>query len=331
MIEDGRISPDVVWLDLKGGFLSDLSPLANLPNLQWLRVDGNNFRQLGDLGGAAELRYVNVFDNPITLGQVEQLRAALPGVSIVHNAQRELIDDARLAELVESGAIPADVVMLDLSNNEISDLTPLMSLTHLQSLNLNSNFVSDLTPLSVLTALGATTGMGLHLESNLISDLSGLEPLTALQVLTLNNNQIEDVSPLGGLLRLWWLGLSHNEISDIVPLAALIHVRQFEEQFEGNPVTSQEFSELRQIQDNSARAILSMNHLHGRARYRVSDALEILRYLVRLPNVISECGIAFRAAMLVSGERPGVRDALQILRSLVRLPSALNERGMRVV
>ena len=71
--------------------------------------------------------------------------------------------------------IPAELLeliwlqQLDLSLNNIQDLTPLTKLTQLTALNLNGNQISDLTPLANLTQLTK-----LHLSENQISDLAPL-------------------------------------------------------------------------------------------------------------------------------------------------------------
>jgi hypothetical protein len=59
----------------------------------------------------------------------------------------------------------------------------------------------------------------------------------------------------------------------------------------------------------------------------VHDALEILKFVVGLPNDIADCetGDSFNAALIVSEERPSVDDALEILKWLVGLPNVLDE------
>lgn len=62
---------------------------------------------------------------------------------------------------------------LTISRNQISDLTPLQSLTHLTHLYLYNHQISDITPLQFLTHLTA-----LDLRDNQISDLTPLLSLT---------------------------------------------------------------------------------------------------------------------------------------------------------
>ena len=58
---------------------------------------------------------------------------------------------------------------VDLSDNRISDLTPLSGLKNLADLRLDTNNISNITPLSGLTGL-----KGLRLYNNKISDISPL-------------------------------------------------------------------------------------------------------------------------------------------------------------
>lgn len=86
---------------------------------------------------------------------------------------------------------------LDLSDRQLSDLTPLATLTQLTRLNLAKNQISDITPLQSLTKLTE-----LNLESNQISDLKPLQPLENLKKLNLRFNRIVDYTPLQYLIRL---------------------------------------------------------------------------------------------------------------------------------
>ena len=77
------------------------------------------------------------------------------------------------------------------SNQELEDISPLVSLTNLSVLNLGANDIRDIRPLETLTNL-----TDLDLEQNKISDISSLRELTNLAVLDLRNNKITDISPL---------------------------------------------------------------------------------------------------------------------------------------
>ena len=131
------------------------------------------------------------------------------------------ITNERLAEMVQSGEIPANIGSLQLDGNDISDISPLGTLRGLLFLDLNNTQVSDLTPLSSLTNLSA-----LRINNNDISDLTTLSSLTSLRSLYMNNNRVSDLSPLGSLVGLDTLEMSNNEISDLTPLHTLTALRR---------------------------------------------------------------------------------------------------------
>ena len=97
--------------------------------------------------------------------------------------------------------------VLLLSENQISDLTPLAGLTHLIALSLNQNQVADLAPLSGLTLLS-----DLSLEKNQITDLSALAGMNKLKHLYLADNQVRDLSALKGMDSLQTLDLTGNPL-----------------------------------------------------------------------------------------------------------------------
>jgi len=109
---------------------------------------------------------------------------------------------------------------LSLYNHQISDITPLQSLTHLKTLNLSNTHISDITPLQSLTNLKM-----LNLSNNQISDISFLQSLTNLTELDLRGNQISDITSLLSLTNLTELDLHNNQISDITSLQFLTHLK----------------------------------------------------------------------------------------------------------
>lgn len=166
------------------------------------------------------------------------------------------ITDEELAEMVDSGEIPANVKILNLDKNEISDISPLSGLTNLEELNLSNNSINDLTPLNGLlnlkklslilsgtdiSSLSELTNLtDLYLGHHQISDLTPLSKLTNLTNLEVvgfsfssevrggeNNvvSAIDDLSPLSGLTKLKHLSLIHIVISgDLAPLSELINL-----------------------------------------------------------------------------------------------------------
>ena len=107
--------------------------------------------------------------------------------------------------------------------NPISNLSPLANLTQLKSLNFGGCQVSDITPLINLTQLE-----WLYLHYNQISDITPLAKLTRLTELSLTSNRIVDISPLANLTELTRLHLDNNRIVDVSPLANLVKLEWLE-------------------------------------------------------------------------------------------------------
>ena len=95
--------------------------------------------------------------------------------------------------------------MLDLSDNKISDIKPLASLTKLTFLNLDKNQIIDVKPLASLTNLNQ-----LWLAKNQIIDVKPLASLTKLRILHLSDNKIRDIKPLASLTKVIILELGGN-------------------------------------------------------------------------------------------------------------------------
>ncbi|MCL1918106.1 MAG: protein kinase [Peptococcaceae bacterium] len=144
----------------------------------------------------------------------------------------------QLASLVRDGTIPATLHTLDLSNNQISDITPLKSLTHLTTLNLNNNQISDLTSLAGLLQLTELRLGGNSLSS---SALTSLEPLKELTKLSINDNNVNDLKNLEKLTALEELDINKLTLTTITPLKSLKKLKMLH----ASELTADEVSELK--------------------------------------------------------------------------------------
>jgi hypothetical protein len=227
------------------------------------------------------------------------------------------ITSEQLTEKIMSGEIPKNVTWLDLSGNQISDITPLSELTELRQLFLVNNQIIDLTPLSGLTNLET-----LDLYRNQITDitpLSGLKNLGgAFGGLFLGRNQIVDISSLSSLTKLEWLELNNNLITDFTPLESLTNLTFVT--LHDNPATDEHIAEVRA---NMKKFSTFVNRVLGNEPVTINEALEILMYLAGMESsIISEGNVAFYAARITGGETPTIMDALEILMHLAGLESA---------
>ena len=119
---------------------------------------------------------------------------------------------------------------LDLSGNDITDLSFLTELTELRNLRLSegNNNLTDLSPLAGLTNLKS---LQLPAEGQ-VSDLSPLAGLTNLETLWFNGNwgntagYITDLSPLENLANLTNVGIKIGTVTDFTPLTGLTKLQE---------------------------------------------------------------------------------------------------------
>ncbi|WP_373635765.1 leucine-rich repeat domain-containing protein [Yoonia sp. SS1-5] len=105
---------------------------------------------------------------------------------------------------------------VDLSNTQVSDLSPIAGLTALTKLHLSNTPVTDLSAIAGLTGLTE-----LNLNNTPVSDLTHIAGLTGLTGLGLNNTQVSDLTHVAGLKGLMGLGLANTQMSDLTHVAGL--------------------------------------------------------------------------------------------------------------
>ena len=130
-------------------------------------------------------------------------------VAEVTGLQTDLSDVTPLASLTS-------LEILNLDDTQVKDLTPLANLTKLESLSLSSTPVQNVKPLAGLTKLE-----GLYLDGTQVSDVSPLKELTNLEELSLYSTPVSDAKPLAGMTELSSLSLQNTQVSDVGPLARL--------------------------------------------------------------------------------------------------------------
>ena len=179
--------------------ISDLTPLANLTNLNELLLYRNNISDLSPLSNLTNLTRLSADFNSIT------------NITPLKNL--------------------TSLTRLDLRDNSISDISDLSNLTNLTSLDLSINNISNITSLGSLVNLE-----WLAITENSITDISNLSSLTRLNKLYIYLNQIDDVTPLASCTSLLQLDIGDNNISDISSLSTLTNLEGF--YFESNPLTN---------------------------------------------------------------------------------------------
>jgi Leucine-rich repeat (LRR) protein len=202
--------PELRTLELSHNQVADLAPLATLPELKTLRMGENLIADVSPLAGLDSLSHIELDHNRI--GDVSPL-GTLEALRHLDLRDNEIQDISALAALSE-------LSFLDVSNNEITDVTPLAGLHELTDLRLSGLGSVDLAPIGGLTGL-----TGLRLAEDGIEDISLLAPLTDLTFLDLSFNSISGLGPLAGMTAMEWLTLYSNEIVDLEPLRGLTKIR----------------------------------------------------------------------------------------------------------
>ena len=247
--------PNLKWLDLSYNNIQDFRPIAGLiPNLEvyaddvrpilvspqsddGVPVKINDKLLLGviadDLPRSAGLEFeilqamingeavTSEEDAMITRGMMRQLSKLEVRFDFPSGGRNDLHDLTGLEYATNLRSL--DFGTMAFAGGNVSDLSPLKSLTYLTDLGIPNHQISDLSPLTQLKQLRS-----LRLYSNEISDVSPLDQLTQLRLLNLSENQISDVSGLSQLKLLTSLRLSENQISDITSLAHLKYLTELD-------------------------------------------------------------------------------------------------------
>ncbi|MBE6902998.1 MAG: tetratricopeptide repeat protein [Ruminococcaceae bacterium] len=181
--------------------------IASIVELSNIDEDGNAIegyiRNLSDLEVMSSLSSIN-FVNEAALANFNVFESlqSLRSLTLTNCA----IDNNDFQQITQAKSL--EIIKLD--NNQITDISSLVSLDNLQHLSLSSNQISDLSPLEVITSIKT-----LNLSSNKINNIEALSGFSALSTLNLASNELTDISPVFELVNLKELDASENQISDI--------------------------------------------------------------------------------------------------------------------
>ncbi|XP_070695036.1 leucine-rich repeat-containing protein 23 [Pempheris klunzingeri] len=227
------------FLDLSHNHLTDLSPLASLTQLLWLKVDSNTVA--GFKGQPfAQLTYLQWLS--MAVNQITDLDSlvgpALESLNLTGNRIQTVTG-------LQSGCF-ANLVTLELKGNHL-ETTDGINLPNLRQLYLAQNVIKHLEGLERLERLTI-----LHLRDNQLSSLEGLSAnMKCLQYLNVRGNTISDEDALKflGLVSktLRALVLSENPLVEMADyrLSVLVLLPQLE-RLDKDPVSPEERTEAQQ-------------------------------------------------------------------------------------
>lgn len=207
---------NLVHLDLHVQYVQDISPVANLKKLEWFDACYVGISDVSSLAGLTNLKEIRLCHNNITdISSLKNL-TELEFFEVDYNQ----IEDVSVLENFEN------LHYAGLSNNKIKitgDLSvlndPYTEDYYINELDLSNNEISDLSGLKGLSDVEQFKKI--NLSNNKISDISVLESFKYVEILNLSGNEIVDVTPIKGLLsaNLNDLNLANNKISDIAALS----------------------------------------------------------------------------------------------------------------
>jgi len=195
-------------------WVSSISPLKELKNLQTLYFWYN---KISDISPLKELKNLS---KPYKVRVIEMCLGKEVELRKVHTEKEMMKGDSttRNTFLLNENK---EIIGLDFSSNQVSDVSFLYGLNNLKYLKSSANQVNNISPLKELRNLQT-----LNLGGNKISDISHLKELSNLQTLDLGGNKISDISHLKELSNLQTLDLRGNKISDISHLKELSNLQE---------------------------------------------------------------------------------------------------------
>jgi internalin A len=231
-------------LGLKRTAVTDVTPLAKLGALRTLNLaectiqDYTPIRQL--YGKLQEKDFELLESTPTPVGEVvafddpvleNYIRQALnkPEGDVYSNELAELTDlgtgmdyeqnppEGSRIKSIQVLKNCVNLTRLELTFQQITDISALAGLTRLTELSIGGNEITDISPLAGLTELKS-----LALFNCRATDYSPLANLTQLQSLLLEFSTITDLTPLAGLTNLRTLHLKECLIEDFTPIAAIL-------------------------------------------------------------------------------------------------------------
>jgi internalin A len=212
------------YLDISNNAITDLGPLTKLSNLQGLDFSYNQLTDIQALANLTDLRYLDFSYND-GVGVLEPLRNLI-GLTDLFMAGIRDSNPAQVAlcsvssnQSTNIGAILAglkNLENLDISNNELPDITFVNQLPNLKTIDASNNTIVDTTPLETLSNLEKVS-----LYNNNITSISSLVKIPSLQEINISGNQVGGISQIEQLANLTKLDLTANPISDLTPLTLL--------------------------------------------------------------------------------------------------------------
>ncbi|XP_078081473.1 uncharacterized protein LOC144501525 isoform X2 [Mustelus asterias] len=195
--------PGVKILDLSCNSIDEIENLENNYEITELKLYGNNIRKIKNLERLQELQILQLQFNRITSIRKGLLRC--------RKLQRLRLDSNQLI-CVESREFSglSQLTSLDISHNQLSDITAVNALPCLEELLASHNKLCGIIDLSKCNKL-----QELDLSNNKISEVRGLSLLETVTIVNLSGNVLCSTECLGSLCSLQELNLADNQLKSV--------------------------------------------------------------------------------------------------------------------
>lgn len=151
----------------------------------------------------------------VDLSDLKDLAQIPPGIEQITDLREFKARNTDITDLTPLASL-SGLHLLDVSHTGVRDVTAITNHRQLTSLNISASKVADLSDLAGFNQLSA-----LGMSDLQVHDLSPLQALHALTSLIAENAPIQDLSPLRGLANLGALQLAGSGIRDISALSQL--------------------------------------------------------------------------------------------------------------
>ncbi|XP_068675137.1 protein phosphatase 1 regulatory subunit 7-like [Montipora foliosa] len=217
----------VFEINLNGQALKQVPNLKEFQKLKILDLGCNKLKELSpnDLEKNCDLRELKLYANEITeisgldrckelnnlLLQHNKIKLIGKGLQNVRKLKVLRLDNNRLSKIDyrEIGCC-SQLTVLDISCNDIHDISALNALPTLEELDLSNNKISRIPDMGRCKKI-----QELDISRNHISNLAGLRAISTLTVLRAENNDITSLDSIGKLRCLQELYLAGNRISEV--------------------------------------------------------------------------------------------------------------------
>ena len=180
----------------------DLRLYTGMNKLMGFNLGDLDYSFLADM---PELRYLDLENCVVTSEALQQ-------ISLCPKLEVLILANCGISNLSPLSSMNG-LRVLDLSENSISTVIPLVDLSSLDELYLGHNALTGIPILRGLKSLRV-----LDLSYNALEHISGLSTCTALERLNVSHNRLTALTAVSALKELVWLNASNNSLTDTTPL-----------------------------------------------------------------------------------------------------------------